>query len=105
MAGVDDKYLDNGITIPFRACGHYNGFTDNEPWEQIEDDEVWSLCHDCVLLFLRTFPRLAAKLPPGLHPCADEVPCCEYAWKARRDEPGVLVGRKDETGRLVWCAE
>jgi hypothetical protein len=95
--------VEGGITIPFRALGHYGGFTDNEPWEEIEDPEVWVLCHDCVLHFLRAFPRLAATLVPGLHSCEDSVPCCAWAWKPHPSGSGVLVGKKDETGVLSWA--
>lgn len=76
-------YPDNGWVLPFETFGYYGGFDDNIDvlfGERIS--RQWVLCHDCVVKFLNTFPRLAESLDNGLHPCSDDTPCCRFAWRA-----------------------
>lgn len=76
-------YPDNGWVLPFDTFGYYGGFDDNiDVLFGKRISRQWILCHDCVVKFLDTFPKLAESLGGGLHPCSDDAPCCRFAWQA-----------------------
>jgi len=73
---------DNGLLLPYETFGYYGGFSDSMRvliGHQLSKE--WILCHDCVVKFLRTFPLLADSFGKGHHPCEDNTPCCEFAWR------------------------
>lgn len=82
---------ENGWYLPYKHFGYYNGF-DDRAFEE-NTDELWWLCHDCVVKFLEAFPMLADKLGIGghynLNHTGDEEdgtvhePCCRWAWTSR----------------------
>ena len=67
------------------SFGYYDGFSDCLLGD--EDELEWWLCHDCIVKFFKTFPKLAEAYSRGFghHPCEDDVPCCRFAWKATED--------------------
>jgi hypothetical protein len=85
------NFIDGGLSIHLPSMGHYGGF-----WDDYTDSErnfVSHICHDCSVLFMRTFPGLAKLILPhgGGHPnnchLSDkgaegtyEPSCCEFAW-------------------------
>jgi hypothetical protein len=97
------SYPDAGWILPFDTFGYYGGFDDNV---QVLTGDLrprqWILCHDCVVKFLNTFPRLAEMVGPDCHPCQAEQPCCAHAWKTTDSfgkpdstEPSVLTSWPD----------
>ncbi len=81
-ADIDENVLDNGWVLPYDRFGYYGGFDDNiDVLIGGDSSRYWLFCHDCVVKFLRTFPRLAEGLGRGCHPCIDAEPCCEFAWQ------------------------
>jgi len=72
---------DNGWSLPVDSFGYDNGFSD--VWgEEGEEPRRFHMCHDCVVMLLELFPRLAEMVGRGGHPCDDETPCCRHAWQA-----------------------
>lgn len=92
---------DNGWSLPYKAFGYYSGFSDHLIGE-VEKD-LWLMCHDCVVTFFRTFPRLAEDFGRGHHPVANDAErsCCEFCWKGteifgtQQSGVHVLYGNKD----------
>jgi hypothetical protein len=77
-----DIYPDNGWVLPYETFGYYGGFSDSmRVLLGQQRSSEWILCHDCVVKFLRTFPALADSFGNGHHPCSDDSPCCEFAWR------------------------
>jgi hypothetical protein len=66
---------DNGWKIDLGRIDYEGGFTD------VFESVPFLMCHDCCVKLLDTFPLIAERVPKGSHPCADDVPCCDYAWK------------------------
>lgn len=76
-------YPDNGWVLPFDTFGYYGGFDDNvQVLTGSTMPREWILCHECVVKFFETFPRLAESLGANCHPCEDDEPCCQFAWQA-----------------------
>jgi hypothetical protein len=73
-----DGLLKNGWLLRPFDFGYWMGFSD-----MFEGDMRWNICHDCVLSFFDTFPRLAAQHPRALHEYGKE-PCCEFGWGETR---------------------
>lgn len=94
------SYPDNGWVLPLDAFGYYGGFDDNiSGLETFQTrGREWIFCHDCVVKFLTLFPRLQVALAKGLHPCENETPCCEWAWRSTD-----LFGKYEEnsSGELI----
>lgn len=86
--------IEGGLDLPFAEFGHYNGF-----WDMFDsEDEPWKLCHDCVVKFLETFPRLAQRLKRGLHPTLTlPKPCCRYSY--------TMVWGSDPSGTVVLAGD
>lgn len=109
-----DVYPDGGFVLPFETFGYYGGFSDamSVLLGQRRSRE-WILCHDCVVTFFRTFPRLAETFGPNHHPCRSDIPCCEFAWRGtddfakRHDEMLVRTQTAvlDADGTLRWKDE
>lgn len=104
---------DAGLQLLPRDWGYYGGFTDNFPWEEPKPEEFVIFCHDCCVRLLEAFPSIAKVFGAGggHHPCADDTPCCAYAWKAteqfatNRSETLVRTQspvRDKESGELKW---
>jgi len=75
-------YPDNGLVLPYETFGYYGGFSDEmSVLLGSRRSNEWILCHDCVVTFFRTFPRLAEKFGSNHHPCRSDTPCCEFAWR------------------------
>ena len=72
---------DNGWHLPVKILGYYGGFTDDildinqDLWES-----ALAICHDCVVKMLSALPNKNI-VDKGGHPCTDEKPCCDWAWK------------------------
>lgn len=81
---VNDRYPDGGLVLPYEEFGYYGGFTDIEfGCFDIENyPKTWLMCHDCVVKLFTVFPLLGKTFARGTHPCSDEKPCCEWAWRA-----------------------
>lgn len=97
------NYIDGGLSLDLLNMGHYGGLWDNFPADGREG--LAHICHDCAVLFMRTFPGLAKMILPqgGGHPNGVHLPpeesdgvntpsCCEYAWTWDPEE-------KDEDGQ------
>lgn len=83
-----------GLILRYPEFGYYDGFYD---FTTADDLTPWTLCHDCVIKLLDTFPKLKKSLRGGLHPCNGDVPCCEFAWKfgtSKNGFPSVLLADK-----------
>ena len=79
------SYPDDGWSLPFDTFGYYGGFDDNVPvLTGSVRPRQWIFCHDCVVKFLETFPRLAETIGKNCHPAPRDalVPCCRHAWQA-----------------------
>lgn len=87
----DGNFIDGGLSIDLVNMGHYGGMWDNFPADGREGRV--HICHDCAVLFMRTFPGLAKIALPqgGGHPNNIHLPvsedrdidnpsCCEFAW-------------------------
>ena len=76
--------IDGGWYLPYEHFGFYAGFTDNLEALMADDEpRSWSICHDCVVKFLDTFPLLAKSIESGGHHSPYEAkPCCNYAWSS-----------------------
>ena len=84
-----------GWTVPYDTLGYYYGFTDNLDELEHETTRTFSMCHDCVVRFLETFPLLKRFIQKGSHPSSDEdKPCCDFAWKIQNDRPVLADGGK-----------
>lgn len=68
---------EHGLYLKIATMDYYGGFSDFIE----EDPPEFLICHDCSLTLLTSLPRIASKLPKGLHPCELDKPCCDYAWK------------------------
>ena len=85
QAGIQDFIFDNGWVLDSTRFGYYSGF-DDELWPSENEERAnWLMCHDCVVKLLETFPRLGATISKGAHPCEDETPCCQWAWRISGD--------------------
>lgn len=66
--------------------GFYGGFTDNNPWEEMVENEFFKICHGCVIKMLDAIPSLAQKIferyGSTLHSTinTDGTPCCRYSY-------------------------
>jgi hypothetical protein len=81
-ATQQDKCPDWGLELFPRGWGYYGGFTDNIPWIEAKGEELAILCHDCCVRLMRAFPSIARAMGNGgHHPCSDDTPCCEFAWR------------------------
>lgn len=85
--GCNTHLPDSGLCFPFREMGYYGGFTDNLPWEPVEKNEMFLLCHACVVKFFDALPALANKIFAQYggaihHPTinSDGTPCCRFCW-------------------------
>lgn len=72
---------EHGLSINVPSMTYYAGFTDLLPGDLTEQEERFHICHDCSVRLMRTFPALGARIGFGGHPCDDETPCCDWAWK------------------------
>lgn len=78
-----EYYPEGGWVLPFDTFGYYGGFSDNvDVLLNERRSREWILCHGCVVKFFETFPSLAESFGGGHHPCADETPCCQFAWQS-----------------------
>jgi hypothetical protein len=85
---------DGGWSLDIDNFGYYGGFDDNiEVSLSGKPTRYVSMCHDCVVKLLTTFPLLGQKLEGGHHPnfmhtdFRDEgdngtlhPSCCRWAW-------------------------
>lgn len=73
-----------GWDLPYDTFGYDGGFDDNlRVLLGKEKSRCWWMCHDCVVKFLETFPRLAESIGPNCHPAmSKEDGCCRHAWAA-----------------------
>lgn len=71
-----------GMVLAPREWGFYGGFTDNEPWIDVTENDYIHLCHDCSLRLVRSFSSIAKKIGAGGHPPrgTNDKSCCEYSW-------------------------
>jgi len=71
-------FPDDGWSLDWVNFGGYSQFMDvlDEP-----NRPTWTLCHDCVVKFLETFPALAVDIPLGAHPSRTEAPCCPWSYR------------------------
>ena len=71
-------FPDDGWSLDWANFGGYSQFMDvlDEP-----NRPTWTLCHDCVVKFLETFPALAVDIPLGAHPSRTEAPCCPWSYR------------------------
>ncbi|MFZ9715856.1 MAG: hypothetical protein ACO3CH_00165 [Ilumatobacteraceae bacterium] len=89
---VNAHLPDRGLDIPFRACGYYGGFIDSDPWEELSLEEMFRLCHDCVVKMLDALPGLSEKIfglwGSTLHPTSnpDGTPCCRFSWTSSKQK-------------------
>lgn len=85
-ATYQEHYPDDGWVLPFDTFGYDGGFADNfRVLLGREKSREWIMCHDCVVKFLETFPRLAEELGRNLHTPPRHranVACCRHAWRA-----------------------
>jgi hypothetical protein len=82
----EEGALENGLRFNSKEMGYYGGFTDSNPWEEAQDQDVVLLCHDCSLRLMRAFPSVARAMGANAgHPCDKEKACCEFAWKFDED--------------------
>lgn len=72
---------EHGTVLNIVSMGYYAGFTDFFPGELDEKEENFRLCHDCSVRLMKALPGLGARIGSGCHPCDDETPCCEWAWR------------------------
>jgi hypothetical protein len=82
---TQEQMPENGWVIPFEHLGYYAGFTDEiEVLLGERESNLWTLCHDCVIKLLETFPLLGILIEKGAHSMfgPNDIPCCKYAWKA-----------------------
>lgn len=87
---------DSGLFFSPNSMGYYAGFFDNYPPD--DDDNGYSICHDCVVLFMQALPGLAKRLLPsgGGHPIIGEYPtkpCCAWAWTWDTEAPCPKCGK------------
>lgn len=101
-----DKLPDGGWSLPIDHFGYYGGFDDNvDVLLGGEESSFVSMCHDCVVKMLNTFPLLSEKMKGGRHPnfihtdFRDDTDdgtlhpsCCRWAWTWNKVAP-----RKYET--------
>lgn len=83
-ATQQERLPDNGWALPYEEFGYYGGFDDClDVLIGGERSHRWIFCHDCVVKFLETFPRLAKDIGPNCHPSRRDadVPCCRHAWR------------------------
>ena len=104
-------YPDNGLVLPYETFGYYGGFSDSmRVLLGQQRSSEWILCHDCVVKFLHTFPALAESFGKGHHPCSDDTPCCEFAWRGTENfakRHGEMIVRtqtavRNDDGVLWW---
>lgn len=92
-AGIN-PYPDNGWVLPYEEFGYYSGFTDDMPWER-RYSQLWLMCHDCVVKFLETFPKLGETINKGEHARKSgtdtTVPCCEWEWRVGEGDKVQIV--------------
>ena len=79
-----DGALELGLNNPVRgwAINRYNlgGYGMFDDLIDEAQPEFWYLCHDCVVKFLKLFPRLGQHVPKGAHPSKTNEPCCDWSW-------------------------
>lgn len=104
-------YPDDGWVLPFEIFGYYGGFSDSiEVLFDKRPSKQWIFCHDCVVKFFDTFPLLVESFAGGHHPCDDDVPCCQFAWRGTENfakhYDQMLVRTqsavKTREGNVVW---
>lgn len=120
------NFIDYGWSINWLALGHYGGFTDCIPNQELgEVDSIGDydpspymvhMCHDCCVKLIATFPALVKVAGiRGGHPNMNEhdssngiatPPCCPYAWTwVKREEKDEYGNRHDTyfaTDELGW---
>ena len=71
-------FPDDGWSLDWANFGGYSQFMDvlDEP-----NRPTWTMCHNCVVKFLETFPALAVDIPIGAHPSRTEAPCCPWSYR------------------------
>jgi hypothetical protein len=88
---------DSGWSLPFQSFGYYGGFSDDLETElgiiDASQRQRWLLCHDCVMKFLFVFPQLAKFLQAGQHPCVENTPCCQFAWRVNPQTNNIQVAQ------------
>ena len=85
---------ENGWVLPFESLGYYAGFTDEvEVLLGSRESRFWTLCHDCVVKLLETFPLLGDSIEQGSHSQMgpNDAPCCRWAWKIDSSGPAPLT--------------
>lgn len=90
---LDEGRIDNGWELEAYRFGFYGGFTDvtgDDP------QDVWQICHDCVVSLMKALPRLGGKLTIGGHSSLTDSPCCHWAWSHRDGK--LLCPNDDLTG-------
>jgi len=85
QAGSQEFIFDNGWVMKSKQFGYYGGFDDEMFTDEDEERDDWFMCHDCIVVLLETFPKLGATVGKGSHPCEDETPCCQWAWRTSGD--------------------
>lgn len=105
--------LENGLELS-GFSGYYGGFTDQSNQDSISEYEAYNnayFCHACCVKLFKTFPALAINVGInkswGHHPCEDDQPCCDYAWKLHSVNDvsyytTVLTAARDEDNHLYW---
>lgn len=92
--------IDDGMS--FDLNGGYGMFTDQMgAFEDGPIDTFVHLCHDCCVLFVKTFPNATKRFGLGHHPYEGTEPCCEWGWTFERDEDRNIVGTRLGDGTLV----
>ncbi len=100
QAYEESELIIGGLCFSPREWGYYNGFTDFGMNDAVGGV---NLCHDCSLMLLRSFSSIAKALGDGgHHPCSDDQPCCEYAW--RSGNAGGLERARYRDGYIRWEA-
>lgn len=79
---LNDHFPVKGFVMPWEDFGYYGGFTDTQEDLNTPPSQPWIWCHDCIVKLLQTFPLLAKTIPPGGHHCDNDIPCCNWAWRA-----------------------
>ena len=114
--------MDGGWALPTSMFGYYGGFSDNVDvlLGDYTDAHINDLkiCHDCVLKFLNTFPRLADKINGLSHPSIhggltkkasqnplDTPSCCRYSWTAVLNGDVIQIYHGNDKGGWVFSHE
>ena len=103
-----DNLPDLGLEMFPLTFGYYGGFFDNFPTDM--DKPTGNrvvFCHDCSVALFRQFPSLfrglddvvfpvqGGRVAYGLHPCEDDIPCCEFAWASAGEQGKIKLVNRD----------